>query len=248
MAVANVKRDLREVEKVDGRAGADTLRLWESYRDQAYLWRALSLIQIPATFLSLLAALIMYYTADTVIEVPEKPLPGFYSVKQLPDAEFISVAEEVVNLISSYQYKGAREQFKSARKYLWEPALSQFERVMMEEELRTIEETARSQMFFIDPKQIKIERHPELDKVIVRLPGVRQKLIGQRALPPDELVYYVKMTTIPRNIHNEHGIVVIDIRLRVAPLALIRQEDKEEAKEKRTEQWQERLKNIRSGN
>lgn len=236
----SLKKDLKQVEETDGRAGADTIRLWESYRDQAYMWRALCLLQFPATALALFAAIIMYFTADTFIDVPEKPQPGQYSVKQLPDAEFISVATQVVNLISTYQPRSAREQFFSARKFLWEPALSEFERTMINEELRTIEETGRSQMFFVEKSQIKIERHPELDKVVVRLPGVRQKLIGQKPLPPDELVYYVKMTTIPRNIHNEFGIVIIDIRLRVAPLDVIAAEDAVEAREKEREEAQRR--------
>ncbi|MCB0322077.1 MAG: hypothetical protein KDD69_00855 [Bdellovibrionales bacterium] len=232
----NLKHDLRQLERVGGRAGTDTIRLWEGYREQAYLWRALALLQMPSTALSVAAALIMYFFADTIIEVPERPQPGFYSVKQLPDSQFINAATTVVNLIATYQPAVARRQFKTARKYLWEPALTEFEETMMGSELRTIEETKRSQMFFINPRMIKVDRFPELDMVVVRIPGVRQKLIGNEPLPADEMAYYVKMMTIPRNVHNEYGIVVVDMRLRRADERQVSKEDKMEEKARRKDQ------------
>ena len=143
----NIKHDLKQLERVAGRAGSDTIRLWEGYREQAYLWRALALIQMPSTALSIAAALIMYLIADTIIEVPERPQPGYYSVRQLPDSQFVNAATQVVNLITTYQPAVARRQFKTARKFLWEPALTEFEGTMMGSELQTIEETKRSQMF-----------------------------------------------------------------------------------------------------
>jgi hypothetical protein len=226
----NLKTDLKQLERVAGRAGSDTIRLWEGYREQAYLWRALALLQMPSTALSIAAALIMYFYADTIIEVPERPAPGYYSVKQLPDSHFINASTSVINLIATYQPAIARRQFKTARKYLWEPALTEFEETMMGPEIRAIEETKRSQMFFINPRLIKVERFPELDMVVVRVPGVRQKLIGNKALPADQMVYYVKMTTVPRNIHNEYGIVVVDIRLRRADERVVSKEDKLEVR------------------
>lgn len=232
----SLKRDLKQLERVGGRAGTDTIRLWEGYKEQAYLWRALALLQMPATALSIAAALVMYFFADTMIEVPERPQPGYYSVKQLPDSQFINAATSVVNLMATYQPGVARRQFKTARKYLWEPALTEFEETMMGSELRTIEETKRSQMFFINPRLIKVERYPEIDKVVVRIPGVRLKLIGNKPLPADQMVYYVKMTTIPRNVHNEYGIVVVDIRLRRANERQVSKEDKMESRAARKQQ------------
>ncbi|MBP9838304.1 MAG: hypothetical protein KBC84_06280 [Proteobacteria bacterium] len=221
----NLKKDVQQLEKVAGRAGADTIRLWEGYKEQAYLWRALSLLQMPATALSIAAALVMYFFADTIIEVPERPQPGYYSIKNLPDSQFIDAAVNVVNLIATYQPAIARRQFKAARKYLWEPALTEFENTMMGPEITAIEQTKRSQMFFINQRLIKVDRYPELDKVVVRVPGLRQKLIGDKALPPDEMVFYIKMTTIPRNVTNEYGIVIVDLHLRRTDEATVMRED-----------------------
>lgn len=222
----DIKSDLKQLERVGGRAGSDTIRLWDSFREQALMWRALALLQIPSTAIAITAALIMYFFADTIIEVPERPQPGYYSVKQLPDSQFINAATSVINLMATYQPSVAERQFKTARKYLWEPALSEFEDKMMGEELRAIQETKRSQMFFINPRLIKVERFPDIDLVVVRVPGQRLKLIGDKPLGTDEMIFYVKMTTIPRNVHNEYGIVVTDIRLRRADERVVSQEDR----------------------
>ena len=212
MARALLKKSLREIERIEGRGKADTIRLWEGYRDQALMWRALTLLQLPITFVALVSALVMYFSADTVIEVPQRPLPGNYSVKELPDAEFIAVATEVVNLVSTYQPTIAKEQFVTTQKYLWEPALTEFEKTMLGDELRAIQETGRSQLFFVDEDLIKVERSPEHEEITVRVPGRRLKLIGNRPVAEDERVFYLTMTTVPRTEHNKHGIVVINIK------------------------------------
>ena len=103
MGKLSLKKDLQNLERLEGHSGADTVRLWDSYKEQAYLWRALALLQMPATLLAVIFAMILYFYADTIIEVPRAPQPGHYSVRALPDNEFINVASEVVNLIASYQ-------------------------------------------------------------------------------------------------------------------------------------------------
>jgi hypothetical protein len=243
----NIKESLKDIERVSGRAGSDTIRLWEGYRDQAFLWRALALLQMPATALAIILSLVLYFTADTIIEVPDMPQPGFYSVKKLPDSHFINFANEIVNLIATYQPATARKQFTTARDYLWEPALTNFETVMMQRELRAIEETRRSQMFYVEDKLIRVERFPDQDYVVVRIPGTRQKLVGTKPiLPVDQLAYYVKMTTIPKNVHNEFGIVVVDMRVETVKLedisATDRREEKAEFKRKELEELKERRK------
>ncbi|GEM_PF-701729 len=224
---SSVKQALDQMDRVAGRSGSDTIRLWEGYKEQAILWRALALIQVPSTSLAICAALVMYFYADTIIEVPPMPQPGHYSASQLPDSEFINVASEVVNSIASYQPATARPQFSAVRRFLWEPALSIFEDQMMNSELRTIEETGRSQLYFVNQGQIAVERAPELEKVLVRLPGTRMKLIGDKPLPADQLVYYVTMTTVPRNSQNEYGIVVVEIQLRRVGFKTLAREDAE---------------------
>src|SRR5262249_55110998 len=136
----------------------------------------------------------------------------------------IRVATEMVNLIASYQPAVARQQFSTARNYLSEPALTVFDENVMKTELRNIEETNRSQIFFVRTNAIKVERFPNLDNVIVQLPGW-QKVIGSTPLASEELVYHVKMTTTPRNEHNEFGIMIIDIKSRAVNSETTRQED-----------------------
>ncbi len=217
--------DVRDLEKVDGREGADTLRLWEGFREQAYLWRFLALIQVPVTGLAVLTALVVYTTADTIVEVPQMPQPGHYSVKQLPDSEFIDVATEIVNHMASYQPKTARRQFRYIRGYLWEPALTVFEEQVIKKELVAIEETGRSQLFLVDRAYTRVQRFPGESRIVVRLVGSRQKMIGTKILPEDCIAFFVEMTTIPRSAHNEFGIVATDIRLKVTTFKAIKEQD-----------------------
>jgi hypothetical protein len=55
------------------------------------------------------------------------------------------------------------------------------------------------------------------------------------------------MTTIPRNIHNEYGIVVVDIRLRIAPLAEIAAEDRQERLDQEKEEAKQRRQQKKTG-
>lgn len=200
-------------------------RVWYGYKEQYYLWRAICLLQIPATILGFVTAVWLYYHADITVAVPPRPNESYYTTAQLPDSQFLDAATVFVDLISTYEAGTARRRFLTARRYLWEPAFTEFEETMMTKELDAIEETKRSQMFFINPRLIKVARFPEHDKVVVRIPGVRQKLIGNKPLPADQMVYDVKMTTIPRNVHNEYGIVIVDIRLRAADDRQLGKED-----------------------
>ena len=212
-ALNEVQDSLATIEHVDGRAGADTFRLWESYKEQAFLWRIVALFQLPITFVAVIFGLVTYFTADIVIEPPETPQPGMYSVKQLPDSEFLKVATDVVNLIATYQPNTAERQFRKAREYLWEPALSEFENVFIKNNVRVVNEQSRSQAFLINYDLINVRRYPSLDMVIVRIPGTRLSLIGRKPLD-DEIAFYLKMTTIPRSAYNPSGIIVFDVRIK----------------------------------
>ena len=204
------KTELEAVQE-NARKDSDTLKLWESYKNSAFIWRSFTLIQMPAT--AVLIALSMYFfvTADTVLNIPLSPEPGSYSAKKLPDSLFVSQAINVSNLISTYQPYTARKQYKIARRYLWEPALSKFEKLYVETDLEAIEETSRSQIFYIDKRRVRVERRGK--KIIVRLPGTRQKFIHNTSLDPEQVVWQFEMITIPRNVHNEYGIVIVGIEL-----------------------------------
>ena len=202
-----------DIDRVSGRAGSDTIRLWEGYKESAYLWRAIALLQFPVTFLSILAALIMYFFADTIIEVPQVPQPGYYSVSELPDSAFVDVAQEVVNLIATYQPDNIKNNWMVARNFLWEPALSAVQH-FINTELPKFQETRISQLFMIIPNLTRVDRRDQT--VTVSLKGKRIKYVAGQLQElggsnGDELVYNVQMVTIPRNITNEYGIVVTRI-------------------------------------
>src|SRR6185436_12529117 len=97
----------------------DTLRLWEGHREQATLWRAIALLQIPATVCALVFSMMIWGTRQITLNVPSKPLPGIYVAQDIPDSEFINVAQGYINLIGTYQPAIVRRQFEEARKMIW---------------------------------------------------------------------------------------------------------------------------------
>jgi len=198
-----------------GRSSSDTVKLWERYKRKALFWRSLTLLQFPISAVLIIASLYFISSAETIVDVPDKPEPGTYSVTKLPDAEFISVAQSVLNLIATYQPHTAKVQFKTARKYLWEPALSDFDKNYLKSKsgaLKAIKELGKSQQFRIDAARVRIHRFD--DHVVVKIPGFQYKLLQNRHLRPELVEWYIKMTTIPRNLHNEYGIVITDMKFK----------------------------------
>jgi len=190
---------------IDPRKESDTFKLWESYRDQATLWRAIALLQIPATIIALIFALVLWQTRSVTLNVPRKPEPGIYVARDIPDTEFIDVATNFVNLVASYQYSVAERQFEKAREMLIEPALSQFQKDMLGSELKTIRQINRSQYFFADPTKTLLERSDR--NITVTLRGDRQKIVSGES-PLEKLEFKVTMSLIPRNNLNPYGIMI----------------------------------------
>jgi len=190
----------------------DTLRLWESHKEQAVVWRALFLIQVPLTFTAMIMAMIMYFNSDPIINVPEKPLPGQYSANEIPAVEFENVASEYLNLVATYQPAVVRRQFEAAKEMLWGEIVEAYQREMMESELKMIENTRRTQIFFKDPTATKVVR--EGNSVVVTLVGDRQKIQAGKEIDAVRTEFTVTLTTIPRNKFNPYGIVITNVELK----------------------------------
>jgi hypothetical protein len=79
----------------------------------------------------------------------------------------------------------------------------------MNSELPAIETTLRTQVFFIDPLQARVER--EGRSVIVSISGERWKVIAGAEIPTVSSRYRIEMTTIPRNPVNPYGIVITNV-------------------------------------
>ncbi len=191
---------------IDARHETDTIRLWENYRDQALLWRAIALLQIPATLVLAVFAFYLWGTHEITLNVPQKPLPGLYSAFEIPDAEFYNVATNYINLTATYQPAVARRQFSKAREMLKEPMLELFDKEMMGTELKAIENTSRTQLFFADPSLQTITRQDNY--VTVTMTGERLKLVAGKQLPVVMTKFTILMTLIPRNDLNPYGVVI----------------------------------------
>ncbi len=207
----SIKEDLQFVERLDKHVGADPMKLWEAYREQSLMWRALALLLLPGTLLAVTMAFTTFFWSDTRIEVPPAPEPGFYKVDNIPDRVFLQKARRLTTLISSYQPVTAKNQFSEARKMLWEPILSRFQKEYVKDEFKNIKRTNRSQMFYINTKGLQITRFD--DHVIVRIAGKRKKFLGKELSKLDDIAWFVTMSTVPPNALNRYGIVVTNFKL-----------------------------------
>ena len=211
MAMTAIKSILAHSSIRDTKDPSDTIRVWESHREQATLWRAIALVQIPTTLIALVFAVLMWTTRDIVLNVPDKPLPGVYSVSEIPLSEFVDAATRYINLIGTYQPAVAERQFGLARQLIIEPMLSKFDEDLLQNELRAIQNTKRSQVFFVDPIKTQVMR--DARTVYVTLTGERYKIVAGKELPPQELSFVIQLTTIPKNEINPYGIVITNVNL-----------------------------------
>ena len=209
MATPNVRDVVADTRLNATRSQSDTIRLWENYKDQALLWRSLTLIQFPATFAALIFATVMWSTRVVNLTVPSKPEPGIHVAQDIPDTEFINAANTYVNLVATYQPVTARSQFSVARSMLKEPVYTKFNEEMMGAELGAIESTSRTQVFFTDPLRTKVTRNG--NEVTVSLVGERWKVIAGSPLPTITSRFTIAMSTIPRNPLNPYGIVITGV-------------------------------------
>lgn len=208
MAKGKIKELLKEGGVSEVKGETDTLKLWEAYKSQAVLWRAIALLQIPATGLAIILAMLMWTTRSITLKVPGKPLPGVYAAQEIPDTEFVNSATDFVNLVASYQHNVARRQYERAAMMITEPFLTKFKDDFITFELKAIETTSRTQFFFADPNETKVERSGK--DVKVTFIGDRLKIVAGQELPLARTRFSVTLKMIPRNPLNPYGIAVSD--------------------------------------
>jgi hypothetical protein len=204
-----IREKVSDTQLSAGRDKSDTLRLWENYKDQSLMWRSLFLLQVPTTVCALIFAGIMWSTREITLTVPSKPMPGIYAAQDIPDNEFINVAMDYIGLIATYQPRTARRQFEAASAMLKEPLLTKFKDEMINSELAAVENSSRTQVFFIDPLKTMVSRRG--NDVSVTVEGDRWKVIAGAELPTVTSRFRVTMTTIPRNQINPYGIVITSV-------------------------------------
>ncbi len=211
MPAVKVKELVSATKINEGIGDSDTIKLWESYRDQALLWRAIALLQVPVTLVALMIGIVAYANRQITLNVPARPLPGQHAAKDIPDSEFIDSAQNFVNLIGTFQPLVVRRQFNRAAEMTVQPLLSRFQKEYLADEVQVVETTARSQMFFVDPAKTTVERQGA--QVLVTFIGERVKSISGRQLDPVETKFQIGLITIPRTDLNPYGIVVRDLAI-----------------------------------
>lgn len=208
----SAKKVLKDANISEYKKGDDTIRIWEGYRQQALMWRALSLIQLLATTAVSILCVILWQTRSITLKVPQRPVPGQYSTQEIPDADFIEAANSFVSLIATFQPYTSEEQFKRAASLIHFNFIERFTEEFLGNELKAIKQTDLAQAYYIDPSKTTVERFPN-NQIKVTFYGVRHKYISGKEIEPVGSKYDIYLTTLPRNDINPLGIVVYDISL-----------------------------------
>jgi len=154
---------------------------------------------------TLVAAVAAYCYSSTVIEVPKPPMPGS-SVEMRTDSQYINFATNFAQLIGTYSHLNAPPQFKHANRYFW--GTEQHVQTLADA-LSAAVDTAHDQIFRPNLDKVRVFHFPELDRTEVRIPGMISRTPpGKESCNTAELK--LTMTSIPRNILDESGIVVTD--------------------------------------
>jgi hypothetical protein len=207
-----VAKIVKSAAVVDARGDTDTFRLWENYKDQALLWRSIALLQLPTTGIAIILSMFLWHTRKVTLNVPRQPMPGLYNAEEIPNEVFTEFATDFVNLIATYQSAVARPQFLKAREMMNAKMLQQFDEQMMNDELKAIENTSRTQIFFVDPTKTKVTRDKDNPSfVTIDLVGERLKVVAGKELPTVKTKFSVTLTTIPRNALNAYGLIVTNL-------------------------------------
>lgn len=182
----------------------------QSWEGKSNYWRWFLLAELGATIALCLFAFFIWLTKNTYFHVEEPLIPGRYPVGHLSDAEFSRVAGQFVNLIGTYRWVTAKDQFQTASEFLVEPMASQFKAQYLGKELQAINDTRRTQTMYIDEYFVAIDR-PTEDTVVVELSGSGEKLIGESWFDVAS-TYVVTMQVVDDETANEYGIVITDFQ------------------------------------
>lgn len=215
----------------------DIHSLIQNSQKEGHFWRFLALVQIPVVAISMLAFITLYFKSDPVLNTPEDLPPGSYQASQLPDKEFINIAQDFVNLIGTFQPHTAREQFESAKMLITEDLDPRFDNLLVDMELATAEESFVSQILILDPALTTVERRGS-DTVEVCLSGFRQRIVQGTVLPQQDLLACLIMATGDPIPESKYGILITDFsfefgRLQTGVKAEKRQQVIEEPTKKR---------------
>ena len=164
----------------------ELLRMVDRYKVQGHFWRFLSLLQFPIILCLTLYFISRYLGADTLVKVSEPPIPGEVQQDKIPDKEYVNTAQNIINLIGTYQPTTARDQFETARDYFLDSAVASFDETQMGSELVTAEESDISQR--LDVYSTRIVRETK-GNAQVCLSGVRQKIVDRNPLPQQDVTY-----------------------------------------------------------
>ncbi|MEM4379914.1 MAG: hypothetical protein QXL01_04420 [Thermoplasmatales archaeon] len=203
-------REILDYTKPSSKHEGNLIRAWEDYQHKANFWRSLFLVQIPVTVIALAFAAVIFINRNITLNVPKNPLPGVYSVTDIPDSEFINFAVNFANLVFSYTPTSIERQYSVAKFFLAPNAQAAFGDIFLKQEVPVVKTTGANQIFVIDPLRTKVERDKNLVKVF--LTGERVRILAGREARYSIASTEITLRTFPHNNLNPYGIMVVDFK------------------------------------
>lgn len=190
------------------------LAVTESFRRKGAFWRLLSLVQIPVSLFLTVYFVTRYLGADTIVHVNEIKGAEDLGGRQIPDKEYVNIAQNIVNLIGTYQPINAREQFETAREYMLESAEKSFDDSQLTQELLTAEESDISQELFVNDYAVSRKANGAAKVCIF---GERHKIVERQPLPGQEVTYCFVIQPDEPFEGNPFGLLVSEFSQKLGP-------------------------------
>ena len=127
--------------------------------------------------------------------------------RPIPAAAWMKRAKYIIDLLANYSPDSRLERFSEAKKYLWEPVLTDIE----EYEANPDKNSFSSEFVPSSKEAYEISYEEQTGIAAARLNGTLTKKENGKIITQLQVTYLVKMAHIPRTSQNNDGIIVFKI-------------------------------------
>ncbi|MCS6893075.1 MAG: hypothetical protein NZO16_00665 [Deltaproteobacteria bacterium] len=205
-----VKKILDNTKNINSKADGQLIHAWQDFQKKADFWRSMFLIQLPLSVFALVFASVIYINRNITLHVPKNPAPGFYSIVDVPDSEFINFSINFANLLFSYTPASIDRQYSAAKTFLAPVTQREFAEFFFKQEIPVVKTTGVSQIFIIDPARTKVNKYKNL--FIFSLTGELIRILANRETRHTIATTEITLRTFPHNHLNPYGILVVDFK------------------------------------
>ena len=118
---------------------------------------------------------------------------------ELVDQVYVEKAQNILDILLSYETASARNQFYTLRREIWEPGLTVLENDIINRALPEIESLQLAQKFKINKSSTKVIHDSSMGNVLVQISGTISKYKQNKFIAEEQITYELTMSTVPPN-------------------------------------------------